>query len=68
MSEVHGAQGKSQEFTGPRIPVQVRIPADLAQALKLHAVDRNCSISDLVVSCLTSQETVTRIWVSRKAG
>ena len=59
----------SDEFNGSLVPAQFKLPADLVQSLKLHAIGTNESMSAIVLRCLTSTDLVTKAWVqSRKAG
>jgi hypothetical protein len=57
------------EFNGPLVPAQFKLPQDLVQSLKLHAISGNESMSDIVLRCLTSGESIGKAWVStRRAG
>jgi hypothetical protein len=57
------------DFTGPLIPVQFKLPQDLAASLKLHSISNTESMSEIVLRCLTTPELVSKAWVStRKAG
>lgn len=57
------------DFTGVNVPIQVKLPQDLAASLKLHSISNNESMSDIVLRCLTTGELVSKAWVStRKAG
>jgi len=59
----------AEEFTGSLVPAQFKLPADLVQSLKLHAIGTNESMSAIVLRCLTSTDLVTKAWVqSRKAS
>ena len=59
----------SDEFNGSLVPAQFKLPADLVQSLKLHAIGTNESMSAIVLRCLTSADLVTKAWVqSRKAS
>lgn len=59
----------TNEFTGSLVPVQFKLPADLAQSLKLHAIDTGETMSEIVLRCLTTGDTVAKAWIStRKAG
>jgi len=67
MSEHVAGQGKA-DFTGPNTPMQVRLPSDLVMSLKLQSAMSGRSISELVLACLTSAESIPKTWaVSRKA-
>lgn len=54
------------EFTGALQPLQVKIPADLIQSLKLHAIGTDKTMSELVLECLTSDQQITKAWVSSR--
>lgn len=63
------ASNPRDEFNGPLVPAQFKLPQDLVQSLKLHAISSNRSMSEIVLECLTSPETVGKAWVStRRAG
>lgn len=51
------------EYTGAKKPLQVRLPADLCDSLKLHAIKDDKSISDIVLECLTSKKMVGKAHV-----
>lgn len=51
------------------IPVQFKLPQDLAASLKLHSISNGESMSEIVLRCLTPSELVSKAWVStRQAG
>lgn len=57
------------EFTGPLAPIQLKLPADLIQSLRLAAIQQNETMSAVVLRCLTSSDSVTKMWVSsRRSG
>lgn len=61
--------GTRDDFQGPLVPLQVKVPQDLVQSLKLHAISENCSMSDIVVACLTGERFIAKAWIStRRAG
>jgi len=62
-------QTTTNEFTGSLVPAQFKLPADLVQSLKLHAIDTGENMSEIVLRCLTSADVLTKAWIStRKAG
>lgn len=64
-----GKESTIGEFTGGNVPLQVKVPSDLVQSLKLHAINRGMTISELVLECLTSEASIGKAWVStRRAG
>jgi len=57
------------DFTGPQVPLQVKLPQDLVQSLKLHAIAGNETMSDIVFRALTSEQFIGKAWIStRRAG
>jgi hypothetical protein len=63
------AQSTRDDFTGPNAPMQVKMPTDLIQSLKLHSISTGKTMSELVLECLTSPEMLGKAWIStRKAG
>ena len=57
------------QFTGPLAPAQFKLPADLLQSLKLHAINTNETMSEIVLRCLTSADVIEKAWIStRKAS
>lgn len=58
----------AKDFTEPAVPMQVKIPADLVQSLKLHSFTTGRTMSDLVLEALTSGEMVTKAWVATRNG
>jgi hypothetical protein len=54
------------EFTGALQPLQVKIPADLIQSLKLHAISSGQTMSEMVLECLTSKATIGKAWISTR--
>lgn len=62
-------QSTREDFAGPNAPLQVKIPTDLIQSLKLHSISTGKTMSELVLECLTSPEMLGKAWVaSRKAA
>ena len=55
-----------EQFTGANIPYQVKVPEDLVQSLKLHAIQSGKTMSQLVVECLTSKDFIAKAWVSTR--
>ena len=57
------------DFTEPLVPAQFKLPRDLVASLKLHSISQGRSMSDIVLDCLTSPESVGKAWIStRRAG
>ena len=56
------------DFNGGLQHLQVRLPSDLCQSLKLASIQEGRSISDIVLECLTSQNMVAKKWVHTKGG
>ena len=56
------------DFTAANAPLQIKIPSDLIQSLRLHAIASGKSMSELALECLTSEEFLGKAWIStRKA-
>ena len=60
------ASNPTEEFTGPNAALQVRIPRDLIVSLKLHSLQNDRTISDIVLECLTTDTAVTKAWVQTR--
>ena len=59
----------ADSFNGPLVPTQFKLPDDLVQSLKLHAIASGQTMSEIVLEALTSQMVINKAWVStRKAG
>ena len=56
----------ANQFTGPLAPAQFKLPADLLQSLKLHAIDSNETMSEIVLRCLTSTDIIRKAWISTR--
>jgi len=54
------------DFTGAPVPLQVKIPTDMVQSLKLHAIAGDKTMSELVLECLTSNTSITKAWISTR--
>jgi hypothetical protein len=62
-------QPTANEFSGSLVPAQFKLPADLVQSLKLHAIDTGENMSEIVLRCLTTADVVAKAWIStRKAS
>jgi hypothetical protein len=57
------------EFTGTAVPVQVKLPEDLAMSLRLLSIQTGRTMSDLVLEALTTPAVISKAWIStRRAG
>jgi hypothetical protein len=54
------------EFTGTPVQVQLRLPADMVEALKLGALKHRLSMSRLVELHLTSGRPLAKAWVATR--
>jgi len=54
------------DFTEPAAPLQVKLPQDLIQSLKLHSIANGKTMSDLVLDCLTSESCISKAWISTR--
>ena len=55
-----------QDFTGHLCGLQVNVPSDLRESIRLLAYKQGRSMAEIVFSCLTSQELIRKSWVSTK--
>lgn len=55
---------KTVEYQGSLTAAQYRLPSDLLQSLRLHAIKEGISVSKLVQSCLTSEKMITKAHVT----
>ena len=55
-----------EDFTNPAAPLQVKIPTDLIQSLKLHSIANGKTMSEMVLDCLTSPEFLQKAWISTR--
>jgi hypothetical protein len=51
------------EYSGALTPAQIRLPEDLLQALRLHAIKENTSVSKLVTACCSSPKIIHKCHV-----
>ncbi len=59
----------TDQFTGALQPLQVKLPQDLIQSLKLHSIQTGRTMSELVLEYLTTGEVLSKAWVAtRQAG
>jgi len=56
------------EFSEPLVPLQIKLPADLVASLKLLSFSERQTMSEIVLRCLTSGETVPKVWLSRRGA
>jgi hypothetical protein len=64
-----GPASTRDQFTGALQPLQVKVPEDMIQSLKLHAISSGKTMSEIVLDGLTSTDVVSKAWVStRQAG
>ena len=57
-------KSKFVKYTGSKVSAQFRLPEDLMQSLRLHAIKENTSISAVVESCLCSEQYIGKAYVS----
>jgi hypothetical protein len=56
------------DFDGALVPIQLKLPEDLCGSLKLLAFSNRETMSEIVLRCLTSSETVPKVWLSRRGA
>ena len=63
------SKSSREQFSGALQPLQVKLPDDLIQSLRLIAISQGKTLSDLTLEFLTSPQLVQKAWVShRQAG
>jgi hypothetical protein len=62
-------ESSRDQFTGHGVPLQITVPADLRESLKLRAYMAGQSMSELAIHYLTHGEVVQKAWITgRKAS
>ena len=56
----------ADSFNGALVPTQFKLPDDLVQSLKLHAIATGQTMSELVLEALTTQTVISKAWVSTR--
>lgn len=56
----------ADEFSGPNQSVNVKIPTDLYQSIKLTALDQNRRVSEVMFECLTGKSFIRKAWISTR--
>lgn len=59
-------QSTADEFRGGLVPLQIRVPGDMRQSLKLLSMDGGESMSELVMRCLTTDAVIHRAWIQQR--
>lgn len=54
------------EFTGPAVQVQLRLPSDMVEAIKLTALKHRISASRLVELYLSTGRQLQKTWVATR--
>lgn len=60
------SESASVEFGGALVPLQIRVPQELVQSLRLLSIDQNKTVSEIVLESLTSGVKIDKAWVSRR--
>ena len=60
------AQPAQATFDGPPTQVQLRLPQDLVQSLRLHSISEGKTMSQLVLECCISEDTINKAWISTR--
>lgn len=55
-----------EDFTGSLVPLQIRVPSDMRDSLRLLAIKTGESMSDIVIRCMTTPDVVQKAWVSTR--
>ena len=64
--EPEPVQSTADEFKGGLVPLQIRVPSDMRESLKLLSYDGKESMSDLVMRCLTTDAVIHRAWIQQR--
>jgi hypothetical protein len=64
--ETNAPLDTSADFSGSLVPLQVRVPSDLRNSLKLLSHTTGQSMSEIVLKCLTTNDVVHRGWIQFK--
>jgi hypothetical protein len=68
-SKENAVESSRDQFTGHGVPLQITVPADLRESLKLRAYMQGVSMSELAIHYLTHGEVVQKAWITgRKAS
>jgi len=54
------------EFGGALVPLQVRVPQELIQSLRLLSIDTGRTVSEIVLESLTTGKAIDKAWVARR--
>lgn len=52
------------QFNGTPVPLQIRVPSDMRDSLRLLAIKTGESMAEIVLHLLTTQEVLHKIWIS----
>lgn len=55
-----------EDFKGTSVPIQLKLDSELIESLKLIAVSSKRSMSEIVMSCLTSSEKISKTWTTTR--
>lgn len=56
----------SANFGGAMVPLQIRVPQELVQSLRLLSIDTGKTVSELVLESLVNGAKIEKAWVSRR--
>lgn len=54
------------DFGGAMVPLQIRVPQELVQSLRLLSIDTGKTVSELVLESLVHGVKIEKAWVSRR--
>lgn len=60
------AKSTREHFTEATVNAQFKLPRDLVASLRLHSIATGKTMSELVLDTLTSENTVSKAWISTK--
>ena len=52
------------QFNGTPVPLQIQVPSDMRDSLRLLAIKTGESMAKIVSHLLTTQEVLHKIWIS----
>lgn len=54
------------DFGGAMVPLQIRVPQELVQSLRLLSIDTGKTVSELVLESLVNGAKIEKAWVARR--
>ena len=54
------------QFTEPMQQTNIKLPADLMKSIKIEAFQRECTMGEIILECLTSQHMIQARYIALK--